>query len=756
MKPDKSDKTELKTKQKFYLYFYKSQQYLYGKWFYVREKIRKIPDSFVFYLISFGVFAFLFHEILTYLDLTISKEDMYSLSFAAAGIIGASIAIIFSFSTFILQSTSDLFSTQYLNKFIEDAKEKTIFWLLVILTITAFLTPIFIKKYSLEAIVLILLVAFYLIYTLYKDLRRKMNPETTLIKIKTDAIKQLVDINNEFKKHSHIQNKIFEYEKEEKEMSLDLQYKMNQSWHLIVLENVKYLFEIGLRLLSKNEINSSNLTLKFIHDVYLKHLDLRSGYFVRLPSSFWGSYSSDDEGFTARILEYLQSIGDRVIQEKRKENIYYLLRIYESILKSSLSIKYADNDPGTLKGNPLFNLVLTYYIGFIEKLLKSKEIDWIWESIKSVSTISNLIMQKTDDYFLCSQLNQILDKLAVSCFSENQETFLKELVNIYFNQIRISWNRYENNAIFWKDLFKELKKDILLLSVVNDRGLSISELFINFHSWQVIVINSIIEEKEKKNQEKALDKFVKHLELWSDFLLDLARDTGLENRQIGLPIIQSIENNLKIVYGIESKFKDADLEKIHRTQFNSLSWYFQKTNNVDESFLLNLEQVLEILLIDIRDNLKKDIFDIESVISLYIRLVEQHFEKATPGYGYNHPRIIERLVYLGLILHKYKKTSQEKKVVSKMNELNDKYLELNKDYFKLKQAGKNISGPNEFQLCKEISNLRRDVFSLNAIDLMDMRHILRQEITENDWNNFIKQIKYCEGIEYKTTSNMLG
>jgi hypothetical protein len=34
--------------------------------------------------------------------------------------------------------------------------------------------------------------------------------------------------------------------------------------------------------------------------------------------SFWGTYSFDDEGFTAKILEYLQSVSDRIIQEKRK------------------------------------------------------------------------------------------------------------------------------------------------------------------------------------------------------------------------------------------------------------------------------------------------------------------------------------------------------------------------------------------------------------------------------------------------------
>jgi len=747
-----NDKKEFTLKQKVFLYFYKSQQYFYGKWFYVKEKIKKFTDSLFFYFVFLGVLVFLLHKISIYFNPNIPEDTLYSFAFATAGIIGASIAIIFSFSTFILQSTADLFSTQYLNKFIEDAKEKIFFWLLVLLTIASFFTPFLFKKYVLEILVIILFAAFYLIYTLYKELRKRMNPETTLTKIKTDAVKRLKKINKELKKHAHIQNKIFEYEKENKDFSLDVQYKTNPNWHLIVLENVKYLFEIGLRLLAKNEINSFNLTLKYIHDIYLKHLDLRSGYFIRMPASFWGTYTLDDEGFTTRILEYLQSISDRIIQEKRKENIYFLLKIYESILNYSLNIKYADKNLGAYKDNPLLNLVLAYYIGFIEKLLKSKENDWIWESIKSISNVSNIILQKTDNYFVCSQINQIISKISISCLAENQEAFSKELVNIYFNQIRIAWNKYEHNDIFWKDLFKELKKNVLLLSVTNNLSLSVSDLFINFHTWQVNVINWIFGLKEEKEQKENLDKFIELLERWGDFLLDFARDVGLENKQVGLPIIQSLDNNLRIVYGIKSKFKEIDLDKIYKTQFYTLSWYFQKTDKVDESFLFNFEQVLEILLREIRDNFKNKIFDVGHLIDLYVRLIEQHFEKATLGYGYNHPRIIEKLVYLGLLLHKYKKTYQEKNVIVKIDELNKKYLEFNKEFFELKRKKENLMGPDEFQLCKEIHDLENDLFSYNSSHLMDVKYILKQEITKDEWDSFVKKINHCKNIEYKTVS----
>ena len=740
-------------KQKVFLHYYKSKQYLDYKWHLIKEKVKRFVDSFYFYLIVFGASVFLLHRALLWLNITVSNDNLHSLAFAVAGIIGASIAIVFSFSTFILQSTADLFSTQYLNKFIQDVKEKVFFWLLVFLTIAAFFTPIFLKTYVLEVLIAILFIAFYLIYNLYKELRKRINPETTLTKIRNDAINQLTKVNKELKKHAHIQNKIFEYEKENKDFSLDVQYKANPNWHLIVLENVKYLYEIGLRLLAKNEINSFNLTVKYIRDIYLKHLSLRNKNFIRMPASFWGTYSFDDEGFTAKILEYLQSMGDRIIQEKRKENVYYLLNIYENILANSLNIEYADKTLGNHKGNPLPNLMLAYYIGFIEKLLASKENDWIWESIKSVSNVSNFVLQKTDDYFISSQINQAINKISISCLTANQETFFKELVNIYFNQIKIAWNRYEHNEIFWKDLFKELKKNVLLLSVASNRlSLSASELFISFHAWQGNAINWIIGIKEEKEKKENLDKFVQLLERWSDFLLDFARDAGLENKQIGLPIIQSIENNINIIYGIKRNFGDLDLDKIYKTQFYTLSWYFQKTDKVEESFLFNLEQVLEILLREISHNLKSKEFDIEYLIELYIRLINQHFEKVTLGYGYNHPRVIEKLVYLGLLLNKYKRTEQEKSIIVKIDELNKKYLELNKEFFELKKKEENLMGPDEYQLCKELHDLENDLFSYSRGSLMDVKSILKEEITKEEWDDFKKKINHCKNVEYETRS----
>lgn len=736
-------------KQKVIIFFYKSSQYIYNDWLRTKERLIKIVDSFLFYALIFSIFLFIFQKILLDFNIIISDEHLYSLGFAIAGIIGASIAIIFSFSTFILQSTADLFSTQYLNKFIQDKKEKYFFWLLVALTIFAFLTPIFIKYSVPEILITILFVAFYLIYSLYNELRTRINPETTLTKIRNDAVKRLSKVNKELKKHAHIQNKIFEYDNENKDLSLAIQYKSNSNWNLFILEDIKYLYEIGLRLLSKNEINSFNLTLRYIHDIYLYHISLRNGHIIRLPASFWGTYTCDDEGFTTKVLEYLESISNRVIQEKRKENIYYLLSVYENLVITSQSIKFADKNIGAQGENPILNLILAYYVGLIEKIANTKENDWIWESVKSASRISNALLTSNYNYFVYGQISQTINKLTVACISEKQEAFLKEIVNIYLNQIKIAWNKYSNDAILWKDLFNELKKTTLILSLSGNINLSVSELYIDFHTWQVAVINSIFKLTDKDKQKENLDSYMEFMEKWSDFLLDFARDAGLENKQVGLPIIQSVENNIRILYGIKQKF-DLDLTKIYKTQFNTLSWYFQKTEKVDGSFLFNIEQVQEILLREINDNLKEKIFDVKEVTDLFIRLTKQHFEKVSVGYGYNHPRVIEKLICLGLILNKYKVDITN--ILKLIDQLNTNYLELNKEYFELKKKEPNLMGPDEYQLCKEIYDLENDLFSYNSGMSMGIKQILKQEIDKSAWDDFIGKIKYCEGVEYKTVS----
>ena len=158
-------------------------------------------------------------------------------------------------------------------------------------------------------------------------------------------------------------------------------------------------------------------------------------------------------------------------------------------------------------------------------------------------------------------------------------------------------------------------------------------------------------------------------------------------------------------------------------------------------------QIQEFLLQIINHNLSEKA-DSSDVIKLYIRLVQQHFEKVSLGYGYNHPRVIEKLIHLGLILTKYNHDTTP--IVKLIEDLNAKYLLLNKEHFDLKAKVSNLMGPDEYQLCKEIHDLKEDILSHRSSVLMGIKEFLREGIDEEVWDRFISQIKYCKAVEYTT------
>lgn len=730
-------------KQISLILFYKSKEYLVSKIIFLGKKVSQIFNSTITYLFLFFITLFLLKR----LNLNIPVNEIKTLSHIFSGIIGASIAIIFSFSLFSLQNSADMFSNQYLNRFIEDKKEKLFFWILVVIAILILLLPYVLNKYLLEAFILLFVTSFYLIFILFRDLKKRSNPEATLKKIKDESISLINKYKNRFQKQSNIISKIHEYEDDKLEMNLDIQYKINRNWNYPIKQNVKQLYEIGLRLLSKNEIHSANMSIKYIRDIYIEYLKSRNGSFIKFPVGFMGTFSHDDEDFSNIILEHLESISDRLLQEKRKENIYYLLKIYENILINSLDINYVKNISHN-ESNPLANLVLEYHARFSEKIVNSDNGDWVWNNIQLLSAVSNKMAHINSDFFLTQKIYSILNIITFWSINNKKATHLSMLVNIYFQRINISWVK-DTSLVRWDDLLKELKKGIIALSSVEDRfSMALSNIFINFNSWKRNLLSNIANLEDLNRRKKEISNFIQSLGKWSEFLLDFTRGTGLNNKQTGLSIIQSVEDNLSNIRHIKRLFPEEDMERLYNEQFSILSLYFNNEEVIEESFLPNFEIVIETFLREIVYNFNNNTFNNKRIIGEYCKLIDYHFENISVGYGYNHPRVIKKLIYLGLLLSKYD-DDQEMFVISKIKELNNKYILINERMY----PEGNTTGPDKFHLCKEIFDLENDLFP-HGNSLRGILYFLSQEISKEHWDNFLQKISFCNDIEYTKSDFM--
>jgi hypothetical protein len=700
-------------------------------------------------------------HLLNKIGFTISAEALSSLADSIGSVIGGSVAIVFTISTFILQNTSELFSTQYLNKFIENKSERRVFFALVLLSVSSFLIP-FISSFSgtyqyiFTLLIFSILCSFFLIYVLYIDLRRMINPETTLLKIRNKAIIELRRIKRSFSRSSKLQAFVNSYDEEQKEMLMETQYKLYPAWKDSMVIYVKQLYEISLRLLAKNEIETTKLAIKFIYDIHSEHLRLRSGNFVKMPAGIMSLvYTFDDQNFTSSILEYLESYANRILQENRKENIQHLLQVYEGLIATSLNVEFAKTRMFD-RGNPITALMVGYYIGYVENIIATNDINSIWEMVKTTKNVQRIILQKSNDYMLIEYIDSILDKTSMYLLAHPdvkiRTSFITELVQIILNRVMLSWDNYSNDKIFWDRLFKSLKKHLAVSSVIlGSSDLSLSNILINFGEWQTNLINSIFDIKDKKVRKEKLDKYISFMTEWSDFLLDYARDFGIDGTPLCLQVIFSVERNTRIINSIENRSKQNQ-DDLYKTQFNILSWYFHKTVTVTKIHSVELGNLLRFLAFEILINLENKIklnFT-NTIIDLYIRTIDNLFQKAEDTHGFDLPRIIVELVPLGVILNKYKHP-YEQKIVDKIAELNDKYILKHKNEWEeeAKQYGKQTQ-PNDTWVCYEISELKDSVFSYSGVR-SDIEEILNKNITEKHWKNFVDKIDCCKGITFTKT-----
>lgn len=732
---------------------YEANKYLRNKFF----------NSWIFHVLLFillAILSFYVAIILKSMEIAISADALSELAASIGSVIGGSVAIVFTLSTFILQSTADLFSTQYLHKFIDNKKEKKVFFVLVIFSITSFFISFVadsgVSHYHLFALLLLMSsYSFYLIFVLYKELRGMISPETTLVKITEKAILELQEIKKSFYRSARLQGFIYDYDEEQRSFLIDTQYRLFPIWKDKMLVYIKQLYEISLRLLSKNEIETTKLAIKLIHDIHKKHLELRSGNFVKVPAdTLVPIHTFDDQEFTSSILEYLESYSNRIIQEKRKENINHLLRVYRLIFSNSINVDFVKNKFD--KGYPIASLVLGYYKVFALNIIETKDINLIWELTKTTSEIQQIILDKNNDLFLLENVDTILWN--ISLYSLEDEDYQKKglftdkIVQIFLDRILLSWDKYSTDEIFWKRCFENLKKH-LSTSVLTQVSLelSLSGVFINFRVWKGNQLNSIFEIVDSRTREDKLDKYLVFLNHWSVFLLDFSRDFGLHRNPLCLQILMDAEQNIEIINFIEDK-TNKNLDQLYGTQFSTLSWYFNKVDSVEKYHSVELINLFQFFVCEIISNLKNETKKerANEIIDLYIELVCSLFEKVKDNYGFDLPRVAVKLIPLGVVLSKYNHKF-EQKIIENINELNDKYLVKNKDSWKIqREKFEKVTAPDEKQLCLEIDELKNEVFSQSSVRF-GIEEILSKEITKKNWQLFIEKIKCCKGVLYKKT-----
>ncbi len=699
------------------------------------------------YVVLFFV-SLIMKYILDMYAIRLSGDAISGIATATSAIIGGSIAIIFTISTFVLQNISGLFSTQYLHEFIDNKSEKRVFFVLALLSLFSLSISFYPTQEVQNSILGILFynlsVTFFLIYILYRELRRMVNPDFTIGLISKKGKKIIRKLDRYFNFQSFIFNIPKYFNKNIPKLSVEEFYKYSSSPIIIY---IKQLYEISLRLINKNEIESSKMAIDEICNIYVIHLNTRSKTLKKIPAgAFALSDNFNDQNVTNTVLEYFQSYGTRMIKEDKKENIIHLLYIYKRIATEASGVNF-ENVQHSINpdSNPILNLILSYLRNYIDSLLVTQKTDYLWESIKIIREIQVTTLKTSQDHLLLSSLDEIITlfqkhfvKLAAT--PENLSFAINEVLLITIDRLQMSFGKGIDPSK--KDsLFRNLEHSILLSLSKKERfDLGLDNIFIEFNAWitqlaNTIFIKDIIVESER-------DNFIDFFELWSEFLLNFVRDHGVVKLGIDLIIVQSVEQNLRIINFIEKK-TDSQFDELYNTQFNIISWYFHDVEVIDryisvanESLYAALTYQLVIACED--KNTKRA----EKITESFVYFVEQLVERSKDSYGYDIPRIGVNLVSLGTILVKYNMVTLENTVLNKLTDLESTYQEKNKDKFEdIGESSHIFMGPHKEQFIREIEEEKQKIYGYSSMK-HNMDLVVSQNTTKDDWEKFVSKIKF--------------
>jgi len=369
---------------------------------------------------NFALASIAFGAVLFFLpDFKPDEEDLSGFASTNAEVIGTAVAIIFSFSIFVLQRMANFVPAQRLDLIYKSLADVALFILLVALIFISLFLPILFSgypKFVFWSLLITLLASFFLIYHLYVGLKKKIDPLPFIKKI-SDLVLDALEDSKEH--HSRLYNN-------SKEVELFAKAK----------DYVDDLYETGVKLLERNDLRALYSFIDHMRNIGLKHMEQGCGNFIgntNHPNHF------TDKKIIIAIGSYLYLMGERLFKKNEKDGFVRLTESYVALIKKSLNIKYVDNTAR----NIIARFLLKNYKRLTDNLLSLPEEDVLNHTVANhLLELSKVCLEEADtsDVDILDQLSELLkvsEKNPPSAEYETQINSALQILNAKINGLNL-------------------------------------------------------------------------------------------------------------------------------------------------------------------------------------------------------------------------------------------------------------------------------------------------------------------------------
>jgi len=739
--------------------------------------LRKISEhSSLFRRIIILVISLVFAKIIIgTIDLPNFPFNKLADNFNSIGVmIGGVLAIVLALSIFVLQNASDMYSSQFYEVYIHDKLEKSIFFIIIILALLFFTAGIIfkndlfiittaMKKVIIYCFLFFIALIFVLIDKQYENVRRKANPIKALEFLEYKSIYFLNNIQKDITELVRIV-KLKDQDSSE-ELIKAIEWNKYPVLHLPILNRqIENLFEITMKLSDRQEIETANRGLKSINNILLKYLDLRKDCSLAYPSKInFLAIESDSQSFLSENIERLNNIEKKFIKENKIENAVYVFDMFISLANKSKEITFLN----TKNKNPIFSQIIGYFKYLIEFSIREKNQEVAFQGIR---VLDNFILVVFDNKLMIS-LNTIYeDLLAIALFgiSEKNTAITDKCQNVYLGSLTrifkcqiIDADRYiektlENIKTITVSIYLMMIKGYLPNNILTSFALTKPyEKMIN-HVYEIV--HSYKELKDEKTKESYRKDIVGLFDKIYRFLRDLAEKIkncdSILNTYIGFLIFDLDSLLIDLIEDKEFKSSQEKLIEILGYFVYLPSWFVLYDKASRKSNNLNLNELIEAVTktgLKLFKKIKNDdsIIEIEKIkllkdcVESIYDIAKNSIEKIKEDYGYDEPRVMLKLCFLGVLGLK----NDLKPIIT---EVKNRICEFEKNYKEKYFHGvsdeiisENIYGPKKEQLLIELLRWHRNFINhkYETHRLMDSSEdIMFELIDEKDIERFIHEV----------------
>lgn len=781
--------------RKYVIYTFRVKCWLYlNRWRWFRGLSKKHFGVIrrVLFLLTPLLIAYLINK---FGGVNFSQETLSNYLVAIGAMTGGIIAIVFTISIFLLQNTADLYSSQYLEVYIHDWKEKFIYFVIVLITIFFLGGGLYaggLESISQNIMPVIIYTSLFLIggiFSLidwqYENVRKKINPAQAINFLEKESKRFLKGLQSDAEKMAGI------IQAKDGSTSNDMAIATAYNYFLQPFikkldRDLENLVEISLKLSDREEIETTKRGLLAVHNIMVSFFEARKTSSLIIPSTIaFLAMESDSQTFLTSNFERLNRAGEKFTREGKDEISSHIINIYDSLANKAKEMSFIGR---AQISNPILDHIIGYLNAFIDYGMRAKNLEIVFQGSRVLGNFVVISSEKGLQITLHGLQDRILE-IAKYGLAEKQTIIVDNCVNAYLVAIE---------AVFVKSKIIRRESEVSLRNIATIAYLTSAYIKIgilpnNFTTWTTLskgydylysrivnIVNYCIELEDAKEKERCCRDII---ELFKDVNLTL-RKLSENLKECDSTLCDSISrltfniNQLLVDFiskdGIKEHFDDEEVGIISRLEWNiHLPYWFvhhsEKFNSGSNPFntLTNSVAKTGILAIEKLGNKK---LAIECINCLNL-ITNECLKKTTDRYGYDEPRVLEKACYLGILALKKGWEDVAIRLALFIYDFEKKYYEkyLTNIPESIDPKNHNVMGlPHHDQLLRELLRWRDDFTreKYNGVwHLMDsaddMMYPLIDEVDIDRfifevWNEFPSGSQLEEEIELKVSRGRLA